>query len=82
MIDDKFKLKDKSDADLHAWLVANKPGSDEYIAGIKETMRRVAIIEELIERSEDPVRHREFIAVGIAILVLAVAIIAIVINYQ
>jgi hypothetical protein len=82
MIDDKFKLREKSDADLHAWLVDNKPGSEEYIAGIKETMRRVAIIEELIERTEDPVRHRELIAAGLAILALTVIIIAIIVNYQ
>ena len=82
MIDDKFNLKAKSDADLHAWLVANKPGSDEYIAGIKETMRRVAIIEELIERTEDPVRYRELAAMGLAVLALVVIIIVIVVKYQ
>lgn len=82
MIDDKFKLREKSDADLHAWLIYNKPGSDEYAAGIIESMRRVAIIEELIEKKETPMRHRELIAVVIAILSLAVAIIVIVINYQ
>jgi hypothetical protein len=82
MIDDKFNLKAKSDADLHAWLVANKPGTDEYIAGIKESMRRVAIIEELIEKTEEPVRHRELIAAGIAVLALAVVIIIIIVKYQ
>ncbi len=82
MTDDKFKLKNKSDTDLRAWVAANKPGTDEYKAGLNELMRRVAIIEELIEKSEDPVRHRELIAVGIAILSLVVAIIAIVVNYQ
>ena len=81
MTDDKFNLKDKSDADLRAWVACNKPDTDEYKAGIEESMRRVAIIEELIEKSEDPVRHRELIAVVIAILALA-SIIVIVINYQ
>ena len=36
---------------------------------------------ELMERDEAPVRKRELIAVGIAILSLAVAIIAIVLSY-
>ena len=82
MVDDLFKLKDKSDVELHAWVTENKPGTDEYIAGIKESMRRVATIEELMERNEAPIRKRELIAAGIAILSLAAAIIAIVVTYQ
>lgn len=82
MKNDKFKLKDLSDADLHAWLTKNKPGTDEYNEGIRESMNRVAIIEELIEKNEAPIRHRELIAAGIAIAALAIAIITIVVSYQ
>lgn len=78
MIDDQFKLRDKSDTELHAWLADKKPGSEEYNAGIKETMNRIAIIEELIEKKEAPIRKRELIAIGIAIVSLAIAITAIV----
>ncbi len=79
--DDEYKLKEKSDAELHEWVVGYKPGTAEYVAGIEESMRRVACIEELMERNEAPSRKRELIAVGIAILSLAVAIIAIVFAY-
>ena len=82
MVDHQFKLKDKSNDELHTWVTENKPGTDEYVAGIKESMRRVATIEELMERNETPIRKREMIAAGIAILSLAVAIIAIVVTYQ
>ena len=81
MIDDQYKLKDKSNTELREWLTEHKPGTDEYIAGEEESMRRVAIIEELIEKSEAPSRKRELIAIGIAIVALVVAIIAIVISY-
>ena len=82
MKDDKFKLKDLSDADLHTWVTENKPGTDEYNAGIRESMNRVAIIEELIEKNEAPIRHRELIAAGIAIAAIAIAIVTIVFSYQ
>ena len=82
MINDRFNLKDMSDADLHTWVTENKPGTDEYIAGIRESMNRVAAIEELIEKSEAPVRHRELIAGAIAIVAIAVTIIVIVVNFQ
>ena len=81
MIDDQYKLKNKSDAELLEWVAEHKPGTAEYDAGIQESMRRVAIIEELIEKTEDPVRKREWIAISIAILTLAVAIVAIVLFY-
>lgn len=81
MVDDQFKLKEKSDAELHEWVVGHEPGTDEYVAGIQESMRRVAFIEELMERDEAPIRRREFIAMGIAILSLAVAIVTIVLTY-
>ena len=79
--DDKYKLKDKSNTELHEWLAGFKPGTDEYVAGIEESMRRVACIEELMERNEAPCRKRELIAMGIAVLSLAVAIVAIVLSY-
>lgn len=81
MIDDQYKLKDKSNTKLREWLTEQKLGTDEYIAGEEESMRRVAIIEELIEKSEAPSRKRELIAIGIASVALVVAIIAIVISY-
>lgn len=81
MTNDKYKLKDKSDTDLHEWLIEQKLGSDEYLAGEEESLRRVAIIEEQMEKAEEPSRKRELIAVGIAIVSLAVIIIAIVLSY-
>ena len=79
--DDSYKLKEKSNAELHEWVAAYKPGTDEYLAGIQESMRRVASLEELIEKSEAPVRKRELVALGIAILALVTAIIAISLSY-
>ena len=81
MVDDQYKLKNKSDTELLEWVNEHKSGTSEYDAGIKESMRRVAVIEELIEKTEDPVRKREWIAIGIAILFLAVAIVTIVLLY-
>ena len=78
---DKYKLKDKSDTDLHDWLIEQKPGTDEYHAGEEESMRRVAVIEELMEKAEEPSRKREMIAVGIAMVALVIIIIAIVLSY-
>ncbi len=78
---DKYKLKDKSDTELYEWLIEQKPGADEYIAGEEETMRRVAVIEEQMEIAEEPSRKRELIAVSIAIVALAITIIAIVLSY-
>ena len=81
MTDDRYKLNDKSDAELHAWLAQQKPGTDAYHAGEEEAMRRVARIEELIERSEEPVIKREKIAMFIAIVVLAAFITYTVLTY-
>ena len=81
MTNDKYKLKDKSDTDLHDWLIEQKPGTDEYHAGEEESMRRVAVIEEQIEKVEAPSRKRELIAVSIAIVSLAITITAIVLSY-
>ena len=82
MMNDQYNLNDKSDAELHAWLAQQKPGSDAYHAGEEEVLRRVARIEELIERSEEPVRKREKIAFFIAIIALAIFIAYTVISYQ
>ena len=81
MMNDRYNLNDKSDAELHAWLIQQKPGSDAYHAGEEEALRRVARIEELIERSEEPVRKREKIALVIAILALAAFITYTVLTY-
>ena len=51
MTNDKYKLKDKSENDLREWLTEQKPGADEYIAGEEELMRRVAVIEEQMEKA-------------------------------
>ena len=82
MMNDRYNLNDKSDAELHAWLTQQKPGSDAYHAGEEEALRRVARIEELIERSEEPVRKREKIALFIAIIALAAFITYTVLTYQ
>ena len=78
MVDDQYKLKDKSNTELYEWMAEYEPGTIEYAAGIQESMRRVACIQESIERSESPVREREFIAVSIAIVSLVTTIIVIV----
>lgn len=80
MINDKYKLVEKSDADLHDWITEHKPGTNEYTAGVKESMSRVLAIEELMEKTEAPVRKREKIAMVVAVVSLAVAIIAIVLS--
>ncbi len=71
MADNQYNLKDKSDAELHEWIASYKPNTSEYIAGI----------QELIRRNEAPFRKRELFAIGIALLSLIVAIIAIVMTY-
>ena len=80
--DDPYNLKHKSDTELHEWLTECKPGTTEYVAGIQESMQRVALIEELMERNEAPARKRELIAIGIAILALTAAIFTIVMTYE
>jgi len=80
--EDPYRLKDKSDTELHEWMIQYKPGTAEYIAGIQESMSRIAVIEELIEKNDKPVRKRELIAMFIAIMALAVAIFVIVNSYQ
>ena len=67
MVDNQYKLKDKSDTELQEWIAAHKLCTADYIAGI----------QELINRNEAFFRKRELIAVGIAILSLEVAILVI-----
>jgi hypothetical protein len=81
MADDHYRLKNKSDAELHDWVCAQTPGTAEYNSGILESMRRVALIEEALEKKEEPVRKRELIAVIIAALSLILIIIAIVFSF-
>ena len=79
--DDQYNLKDKSNTELHDWIAGYKPGTAEYIAGVEESMRRVARMEELMEKSELPIWKRELTAMAIASLAIVAAIIAIVISY-
>jgi hypothetical protein len=81
MTNDQYNLKDKSDKELSEWLRKQTPGTNEYLAGEKEIMRRVAVIEEQMEKAEEPSRKREWIAIGIAALALVIAMIAIVVSY-
>lgn len=69
--ENQYNLKDKANAELHKWIAGHKPDTVEYIAGIQELMRRNAA----------PVRKRELVAMGIAILSLAVAMIVIMLTY-
>ena len=81
MAEDHYNLKDKSDADLHDWLCEQTPGTAEYNSGILESMRRVAVIEETLEKNDEPVRKRELIAASIAILSIILIVIAIVFSF-
>ncbi len=81
MADDHYRLKNKSDAELHDWACAQKPGTAKYNSGILESMRRVAIIEEALEKKEEPVRKRESIAVIIAAISIILIIFAIVFSF-
>jgi len=80
--DDPYKLKEKTNRQLHEWLAETEQGTDEYDAGIEESMRRVALMEQLMEKNEAPVWRRESIAMGLAAVAIAVLIIAVVIMYQ
>lgn len=81
MAEDHYRLKNKSDTDLHDWVCAQTPGTAGYNSGILESMRRVAIIEEALEKNEEPVRKRELIAIIIAALSIIVIIIGIVFSF-
>ena len=76
---DKFNLKKKSDSELYNWLSLQEHDSEEYNAGIRETMERIAIVEEKAEKN-DPVMKREFIAMAIAIIALAITIVVIIVT--
>lgn len=76
MIEDPYDLNKMSDSELHDWIVANKPGTAEYAAGVRESMRRVAYLEGKMEEAEAPVRKRELIAAAVAIVSIVVAIVA------
>jgi len=78
MAEDHYNLKEISDAELHDWLCEQEPGTAEYNSGVLESMRRVAIIEEALEKNEEPVRKRELIAVIIAAVSIILIVIAIV----
>jgi len=78
-LDDRYKLIDKSNAELHGWIALQKQGSKEYVAGMQESMRRVAAMEQEMEKNEAPVLRRESIAMGVSILAIALFIIAIVV---
>ena len=81
-VDDQFELKDKSNAELHDWVALQEPGTTRYAAGIEESMRRVAVMEEEMEKNEAPVWRRESIAMVIAMLAIAIFIIAIVVLFE
>ncbi len=69
---DYYNLKGKSDTELHEWLAGHESKSDEYLAGI----------EELMERNDAPASRREWIAMSIAVISIAVAVLAIVTLYE
>ena len=81
MADDQYRLKEKTDIELHEWLIEQQPDSPEYEAGIRESMRRVAGMELELEKMEDSVRKRELLAFGLAIVAIAVAITVVVMWY-
>ena len=81
-VDDQFQLKDKSNVELHEWIALQEPGTQEYNAGIEESMRRVAAMEEVMEKNEAPVWRRESIAMALSLLAIAVTIVIIVVLYQ
>jgi hypothetical protein len=72
MDNDRYNLKAKSDAELHEWLAGHESTTIEYLAGI----------QELMERNDAPVNRREWIAMGIAIISIAVAVIVIVVTFE
>jgi hypothetical protein len=81
MTDDKYKLAEKSNTELRAWIAEHEQDTAEYTAGIEESMRRVAAMEEIMEKNEAPIWKREEIALGVAILSLVVIICVIVFTY-
>ena len=82
MANDQYNLKNISNGELRKWIAEHKPDTAEYIAGIEESMRRVATIEEIIEKKQAPICKRECTAAVIAILFIAVTILTIVLAYE
>ncbi len=82
MTNDRYNLKDKSNSELRKWVAEYKPDTAEYIAGIEESMRRVATIEEILEKKEAPICRRECTAAVIAIVFIAVTILTVVLTYE
>ena len=78
---DHYKLKNKSDTELHNWTCEQTPGTAEYNSGIVESMRRVAILEEVLEKNNAPTRKRELIAGSLAALSIILIIITIVVLF-
>lgn len=68
--EDPYQLKKKSNRELHRWIAGHQPSTDEYTAGILELMRR----------NDAPFRKRELIAIGLAVISIAIAIFVIVIT--
>ena len=81
-LEDQYELQAKSNAELHQWIALQEPGSKEYVAGIQASMRRVAAMEEAIEKNEEPVWRRESIAMGMSLLAIAVTFIVVVFFFQ
>lgn len=79
---DQFQLKDKSNVELHEWIALQEPGTLEYKAGIEESLRRVAAMEEAMEKNEAPAWRRESIAMALSLVAIAVTIVIIVVLYQ
>ena len=69
---DDYNLKGKSDSELHEWLAGHESTSVEYLAGI----------QELMERNDAPVNRREWMAMILAIVSIAVAVIVVVLMYE
>lgn len=67
MADNRYKLKSKSDSELHEWITRQTQRTDNYIAGI----------QELMDRNETFTRKREILGTGVAILSLLVVVILI-----
>ena len=63
-------------------MALQEPGTQEYNAGIEESMRRVAAMEAEMEKNEAPAWRRESIAMALSLVAIAVTIVIIVVLYQ
>jgi len=66
MPEDLFGLRRMSDKELYGWIADWKPSTEKYIAGMQELRRR----------SEAPINIRAWVAIGISLLSLIIAAIA------